>query len=232
MDEFRHTLARSLGMVLLLTIPSSVGLAVLGESMVGAVYHAGRFGDYDTHQTGAALAGFAVGLAGYAATKLLDPAFYALGDARTPMLVSAASVAVNFVAAKALLPGLGHTGLALATSLVALFGTGALFAVLRVRIGGVYGRALAASVMKISAASAAMGAVCARSSSAVHGWLGASRSADMADAAISIPLGFAVFCAVCALLRVPELRDAYSAACYTFLSNASRSEVGGPVAGS
>jgi putative peptidoglycan lipid II flippase len=128
--------------------------------------------------------------------------------------------------------GLGHVGLAVATSLVALFGAGALFAVLRARIGGVHGRALAVSVGKIAMASAAMGAVCAWSSHAVHAWLGASRTADVADAALSIPLGFAVFCGACALLRLSEVRDAYSAACYTFLSNASRSEVGGPVAGS
>ena len=51
MDEFRLTLSRSLGMVLLLTIPSSVGLAVLGPSMIGAVYQWGRFRAADTHQT-------------------------------------------------------------------------------------------------------------------------------------------------------------------------------------
>ena len=43
MDEFRDTLARSLGMMLLLTIPSSVGLAVMGESMIAAVYQGARF---------------------------------------------------------------------------------------------------------------------------------------------------------------------------------------------
>jgi putative peptidoglycan lipid II flippase len=88
MDEFRLTLSRSLGMVLLLTIPSSVGLAVLGPSMIGAVYQWGRFRAADTHQTALALACYAVGLAGYAAIKILAPAFYALNDARTPMLVS------------------------------------------------------------------------------------------------------------------------------------------------
>ena len=35
MEEFRRTLSRSLGMVFLLTVPSAVGLAVLGEPMVG-----------------------------------------------------------------------------------------------------------------------------------------------------------------------------------------------------
>jgi hypothetical protein len=117
MDEFRNTLARSLGAILLLTIPSSVGLAVMGESMIAAVYQGGRFTAYDTHQTALALTCFSAGLAGYSALKTLAPAFYALDDARTPMLVSLASIAVNFVAAYGCVKwaGLGHAGLALAT---------------------------------------------------------------------------------------------------------------------
>ena len=38
MDEFRHTLARSLGLVFVLTVPSSVGLVILGRSIIGAIY--------------------------------------------------------------------------------------------------------------------------------------------------------------------------------------------------
>jgi putative peptidoglycan lipid II flippase len=86
-------------MLLLLTIPSSVGLAVLGESMIAVVYQWGRFQVSDTHQTALALAAYSFGLAGYSAIRLLAPAFYALDDAVTPMLVSVASIAVNLVVA-------------------------------------------------------------------------------------------------------------------------------------
>ena len=44
---------------LLLTIPSSVGLALLGESMIGIVYQHGRFIASDTHQTAIALSFYA-----------------------------------------------------------------------------------------------------------------------------------------------------------------------------
>ena len=67
-----------------LTIPSAVGLAVLGDSIVGAVYQMGAFTVFDTHQTASGAACYAVGLVGYSAAKVLNPAFYALHDARTP----------------------------------------------------------------------------------------------------------------------------------------------------
>ena len=54
-DEFRQTLSRSLGLVFVLTIPSAVGLAVLGESIVAAVYQMGEFNAFDTRQTARAL---------------------------------------------------------------------------------------------------------------------------------------------------------------------------------
>ena len=229
MDEFRETVARAVGMVLLLTIPSSVGLAILGESMIGAIYQWGRFRAEDTHQTALALACYAVGLAGYSVTKILAPAFYALNHAAIPMLVSLVSIAVNFAAAFSLVTwaGMGHAGLALSTSLVALFGAAALFWSLRSRTGGLHGFGILGSAWKITAASALMGAVCLASSRGIHAFAGAGKTGQLADVAISIPLGGLVFYIAATALRVPEL-EAVKTACYTAFRNAPRSEAGHP----
>ena len=210
MEEFRRTMARSLGMVLLLTVPSSIGLAVLGRSMIGAVYQGGKFGAFDTQQTALALTCYAVGLSGYAALKVLNPAFYALNDATTPMIVSLLSIVINYAAASALIHGtaLGHAGLALSTSAVALFGSLALFAILRNRIGGVHGRDLFASVLRILAASGAMGLAVAGVSHLVLSAAGASRIGYLLDLSISIPTGIVVLYIACRMLQIPELEMA------------------------
>jgi putative peptidoglycan lipid II flippase len=213
MDEFRLTLSRSLGMVFLLTIPSSVGLTILGPSMIGAVYQGGHFRASDTHQTAMALSCYALGLTGYASIKILAPAFYALNDARTPMLVSLVSILINLAAASSMvkLAGLGHLGLALSTSSVALFGSVALFVLLRKRIRRMHGRALASSAVKIIIASAAMGAACYMSSRGIHLWLGARRLAQVTDLAASVPLGAIVYYLLCRAMRVAELEAAWRA---------------------
>jgi putative peptidoglycan lipid II flippase len=206
-DEFRRTLSRSLGMIFLFTLPSSVGLIVLGRSMIGAIYQGGKFSAYDTEQTALALSCYALGLAGYSALKVLNPAFYALHDARTPMLVSLLSIAVNYFTASLLFrhSGLGHAGLALSTAAVATFGGVALFVMLRNSVGGIYGRDLIESIWKIVAASAVMGAAVLLSSHFIQAWLGVSRLARLVDLAASIPLGLLVFYAVCRALSVSEL---------------------------
>ncbi len=207
MDEFRRTLSKSLGMVFLLTVPSSVGLIVLGKSIIGAIYQGGKFELYDTQQTAQALSCYAIGLAGYAALKVLNPAFYALGDARMPMLVSLASVGINYATAMIMIrvAGFGQAGLAMSTSVVALFGFFTLFAILRNRIGGVHGRELAAGIGKVVIASAVMGAVVIASSRAIEHWLGISRIARLGDLAVSIPLGCAVFYGMCRAMGVSDL---------------------------
>ncbi len=206
-DEFRRTLSKSLGMVFLFTLPSAVGLIVLGRTMIGAIYQGGKFSAYDTEQTALALSCYALGLAGYSALKVLNPAFYALHDARTPMLISLLSIAVNYFTADLLFShtAMGHAGLALSTAAVATFGGVALFVILRNRVGGIYGRNLIESVWKIAAASAVMGAAVLASSHFVEGWLGVSRLARLADLAASIPLGMLVFYTGCRILRVSEL---------------------------
>jgi putative peptidoglycan lipid II flippase len=206
-DEFRRTLSKSLGMVFLFTVPSSVGLIVLGRTMIGAIYQGGKFSSLDTDQTAVALSCYALGLAGYSALKVLNPAFYALHDARTPMFVSLLSIAVNYVTASLLFrhTDLGHAGLALSTAVVATFGGIALFVILRMRVGGIYGRNLLDSIWKIAAASAVMGVVVLLSSRGIEGWLGMGRLGRLIDLAASIPLGLLVFYAGCRFLRVSEL---------------------------
>ena len=232
MDEFSATLARSLGTILLLTVPSSVGLAVVGESMIAAIYQGGRFTAYDTHQTAVALTCFSAGLAGYSALKTLSAAFYALDDARTPMIASVVSIAVNFGASYGMLKwaGIGYAGLAISTASVAVLSAVALLAVLQQRLGGIGLRKLAPSALKIAVAAALMGVVCKVSSNLIHHAMGGRSHVALVDVAISIPLGIAVFYAAARVWRVEEL-EAVESACYTaFRNNAPRPEVGDPPA--
>jgi putative peptidoglycan lipid II flippase len=206
-DEFRKTLSQSMGMVFLLTIPSSVGLAVLGRSVIGSIYQWGNFKVADTDKVALALSCYAIGLAGYAALKVITPAYYALNDSRTPMVVSFLSIAINYTMANSMthLAGLGHAGLALSTSTVAIAGFIILFTLLRKRINGIYGWALIRTVWQVSLASAAMGAVVWITSRFIESQVGVTRGAHILNLIVSIPAGVAVYYSICRFLKVDEL---------------------------
>ncbi|MDQ6665346.1 MAG: polysaccharide biosynthesis C-terminal domain-containing protein, partial [Acidobacteriota bacterium] len=144
------------------------------------------------------------------ALKVLAPAFYALNDARTPMIVSMISVAINYATATTMVrvAGLGHAGLALSTSTVALFGFVALLAIMRRRIGGIEGGALLSSFLKIAAASAVMAIACAATSYLIRHGFGVTIKAQIVDLLVSIPAGAAVFYAVASGLQVKEIEMA------------------------
>lgn len=208
--QVRQTLSHSLSTVFLLTIPSSIGLVVLGESIIGAIYQRGEFHIYDTEQTAAALSFFAVGLSAYAALKVLVPTFYSLGDARTPMMIGLASIAINFVAAYTMVNVLGfrQAGLAMATSVVAIFGFLVQAAILRKRLGGIHGQELLSKVIRICLASLAMAIVAGLSSHAMRSWVGLSQFGRMTDVLVSLPLGVTVYYVAAKVLGLSEIDSA------------------------
>lgn len=208
MNDFRDTLSRSLGLVFLLTIPSAVGLLVLSRPLVGVVYERGQFTPFDTEQTALALSFYCLGLVGYASTKVLAPAFYALNNVRIPMLVSVFSIALNFSLNKVFIDalGLGHWALALSTSLVATLNFVLLFAFMRKRVQGVGGRRLLAAGLRILAASGVMGACCWILARLIESSLGPGTFvARLAVLAVTVPAGVGLVYLLCRTMRLPEL---------------------------
>ena len=209
--EFRQTLAHSLALVFLLCIPSAVGLAVLGRPIVALVFEHGKFTSFDTAQTANALAAYAIGLAGYAAVKVLSPAFYALNDARTPMLISIGSIAVNYAMNSLLVAPFGHVGLAFSTSTVALVNFLLLALFMRRRLGRLGGRQLGATVLRVSAASCAMAATAWLANESLSHLPVRGVALHFLQVGVAIGLAALVFYLSCRFLRVEELHEAVNA---------------------
>ena len=223
--DFRDTLSSSINMVFLMTLPSACGLIVLGEPIIRLIYEHGKFDATATSMTALALGGYSIGLTGYAAIKVLSPAFYALDDAKTPMIIAIASIAVNAIGSYffrewlshyGVTPetphGYGHVGVALATSVVALVNFFALTLFMRSRIKRLNGREVFSSFIRIAIASAVMSAVSYASYYFLHEWLGAkSLMHDLVEALVPIAIGGVTFLVIAKLLGVSELEKLYTA---------------------
>jgi len=211
-DDFRDTLSSSLKLVFLMTLPSACGLIVLGKPIIRLIYsHGGSFGEADVPMTAYALAGYSLGLTGYAAIKILSPAFYALNDAKTPMIIALCSIAVNALASYffrnlLLQYNLGHVGVALATSSVALVNFFALALLMRKRIAGLNGREIISAFLKIAVSSAVMSAICYFSYYFLTNFFGAKTlSVKLVEVFVPIALGGIAFVVVAKILRVGEI---------------------------
>jgi putative peptidoglycan lipid II flippase len=122
LGPFGRTVRSSLRLTLFLSVPSAVGLAALASPIVALIYQHGRFTAHDTAMTALALQAYALGLAGYAAVRLITPCFYALNQPQTPMRITLIGICVNLALnfLNMAVFHLGHAGLALITSCVVI----------------------------------------------------------------------------------------------------------------
>jgi putative peptidoglycan lipid II flippase len=134
-----------------------VGLALLGVPIIRLIYEHGRFSEHATYETARALTGYAVGLAAYAAVKVVAPAFYAIGRTRVPLIGSVLAVAANLGWNYATYRTLGHFGLALGTSVAATVNLLVLVTAFQIQIKNLLTRELFAALARIVGASVAMG---------------------------------------------------------------------------
>jgi len=125
-EAFSRTLDWALRWVLLLGVPSAVGLLVLAGPMMAVLFHSGEFTGEDVNMAARALMAYALGLAAFMGVKVLAPGFYARQDMRTPVRIAVIAMIVNVAFSLLLMFPMGHTGLALATTLSALVNAGLL----------------------------------------------------------------------------------------------------------
>jgi putative peptidoglycan lipid II flippase len=147
---------------------------------------------------------------GYSAVKVLAPAFYALDRRNLPMFVSIFSIALNFCLNWLLTfyLGLGHRGLALSTSVIAMTNFLLLYFMMRHYAGQLETGAMLATLANLLVAGACLGTVCWLG---LHWFFGSGRPQTELHKIIGVGTtviaGGTVFFGAAYLLRVAELHD-------------------------
>lgn len=198
--KLKETLAFSLKIVFFILIPSTVGLMSLGDAITKTLFERGAFTAYSTCITTSALFYYSIGLVACGGIKVLVSAFYSLHDTMTPVKVAAASLAVNIALNIALMYPLKVGGLALATSISAIFNFFMLYTLLHKRLGSFGTRAIADSFARVSAASVMMWAAIRLISMSLSGMA-------VISLVTSIAAGIAVFFASSYVFGVREMKE-------------------------
>ncbi len=210
MAGFRSALAHAVRLVTLLTVPAAVGLIILARPIISVIYEHGRFTSAATVQTAGALQFYAIGLAAYSAVKVLAPAFYAIDRRYLPMMVSIFSIITNFVLNWFFMfkVGLGHRGLALSTSLVALTNFLLLYIMMRKYAGPLETGALLGLLGKLAIPLALLAGICWLALETMF-YPGAHLPAWQEVFGVLLVISFAagVFFGSAFLFRVDEVRD-------------------------
>jgi putative peptidoglycan lipid II flippase len=211
--EMRSTLSWGLRLMLMLSVPATLGLIVLAGPVVRLIFERGDFNAESTAMTAAALAFYAPGIVGYSIVKIASPSFYSLQDARTPMIVSVMAIGVNLALNLWLNALMGFRGLALGSSIAANLNAVLLLWLLARRIGGIEARRVTLSLLKILAASLAMAAATWWTERLLSGWLppelaGARVVSHVLSVFGAIAVGVGVLALGAWALRIQEFQQA------------------------
>jgi putative peptidoglycan lipid II flippase len=195
--------------MLVLSVPATVGLMVLTRPIVELIYQRGRFDSESAALVAAGLFYYAPGVVGYSIVKIASPSFYSLRDARTPVITSVTTIAVNLALNLWLHRVMGFQGLALGTSIAANVNAVLLLWLLSRRLGGIDGGRVLRLFVKIAVASAIMGAAAYDREAWLHGALPARTIlARLVRVAGGIGAGLGTLALAAWALRIEEFRTA------------------------
>ena len=207
-----QTLNNSLRHLMLIMIPASVGLFVLATPIVQLVYMwpDKAFDSYSAMLTGRALMLYAPGLLVFSLYKVVTPAFYAMQDTKTPVIVAAWVVGINLsvnmliVFTDVIDQEWKHAALAGSTVFSSLISSVVLASILHRRIGNPDWGRIVGSMGRALLCACQMGVVAAAVYSALPG--GDKPSQALAIGA-AIAAGVIVYFVLCLGLCRAELRE-------------------------
>lgn len=231
-DGKRGAMSGALRFILIATIPSSVGLVLIGRPMI-SLLEGGAFDATASALVYSTLQAFALGLIVHSALEVVARSFYADKDTLTPLWAALGAAAINLFlsftlsgvliaentftaynqvsatfSALGFRPEQGNVaGLAIANSLGVMFEVLVLLWVLRRRWHGADENSIARTVMQATVASLVMGAAILGVEMLwrVLGFTGRSAIWTVAQIGVETLVGVIVFVMVAALLRMQEL---------------------------
>jgi putative peptidoglycan lipid II flippase len=204
LDEVSETYAYAMRICLFVALPATALLAGLSRPLVVTLFERGEFTHMSSIQTAHALVAQGLGIWTVAAVRQLIPVFYALGDTRTPVVVSGIDLVAFIIAAVALRRPFGHVGVGLAVTLSSAVQMVLLWFALARRLPLRLGEIAASAGRTILAALVALGIAyfCARNMEGVGRLTPLERIVPGLGGALVF---VAAFVAIAALMRSPEL---------------------------
>lgn len=155
----KKSLREAISGISLLVLPVMVGSMIFSTPIVSLLFERGEFSSRAVFMTSQALFYYSIGMVALGIREVLSRTFYSLQDTKSPMINAAIGMALNIALNFLLVKYLGLGGLALATSVAAIFTTALMFISLRKKIGPFGMKQISISFLKILFASLVMGLI-------------------------------------------------------------------------
>ncbi len=206
-DDLRATMANGMRQIVLLLLPATAAILVLSEPMVELIYQRGEFDASQTELVATALFWFAFSLPFNGLFLLLTRTFFSLQRPWVPTAIAGLNLVITAGAAFAMYEPFGVGGIVAATAIATAASVAAQGVVLRRMLGGLEIPKLISSTTRVAIASLALAGVSYGVWDVLDGLLGSGLAGQIAAVGGGLAAGAAVYVALLAVLRVPELEQ-------------------------
>ncbi|WP_293907494.1 murein biosynthesis integral membrane protein MurJ, partial [Phenylobacterium sp.] len=160
-DDAQGAMDQAVVFGLALSLPAAAALMGMPGYLTDGLFARGAFTHQDAADSARLLFHYGWGVPAFVLIKILQPAFFARGDTRNPMIYSLVSVVVNIVLGVALFFSIGFQGIAFATAAASWITVVQM--VLRLRAKGLWSPSARAvgKMIRVTLASLGMGAAVA-----------------------------------------------------------------------
>lgn len=163
-EDYKKLLMKSLTSVLFLSVPSAVGFIVLREPLVRAIFKwGGRFTEDNVPVVASILALFSLAMITQSIVAIMNRAFYARQDTKTPLLIGFGSIVLNlgFGMIFYRFTHLGAAGMALSYSIISMINSILLLVLLNIKMKGIHLKKFFKFIISAIPSSLVMGVVLA-----------------------------------------------------------------------
>lgn len=117
--EYKNTLIKGINMILLIMVPASLAIGILRMPLITIIFKRGAFDENAALKTSSALLFYCPAMIAYGVRDILNKAFYAVKDTKTPMINSFIGIIINIILNIILVGNMKISGLTLATTISA-----------------------------------------------------------------------------------------------------------------
>ncbi len=207
-EQYQRDFSFGIRNVVFLTLPATALMMILAEPSVKLLWY--NFTDEGVRQVAVTLLWFCAGIVPLAIVYIAARAFYARHDTMTPVWIGALSVVACLSSALWLAGTYRVAGLAMATSIAGIINALLLLVMLQVRVGGLGGREIANSILRMMPATAVLTAVTWGALALLRPALPAGRLMQAVVVFAPMTAGTLAFLAVARAMRLRELTSAWA----------------------
>jgi putative peptidoglycan lipid II flippase len=155
-ENFKSTISRTLRSALFVCIPAMFGVLALNVPIISYLFQHGKFTFENTLECAPIAFNSLLGIFAVSGTRNITPAYYAMQDIKTPVIIAFISFLINLLFSLLLIGPLGGRGLTLANTISNTFNFFALGYVLYRKIGNFELKKIFITIFKTSVASIIM----------------------------------------------------------------------------